>query len=72
MASTNNFNGDSGLQNGLRAIDDDQRPHNGNESSAIVNVENVIKLKESLEKGCANIGYGRYFNILLLAKLLKY
>lgn len=70
MASTNILNGDSGIQNGRRAVDDNT--HNGNESTVIVNVENVTKLKESSVKGCANIGYGRYFNISLLKMLLKY
>lgn len=66
MASTNNnLNGDSGIQNGQRAVDDEQLPHNGNESTVNVNMENVIKLKES--PGCVNIGYGRYTNILMLA-----
>lgn len=70
MASTNILIGDSGRH---EIDDDDLRPHhNNNESTAIVNVDNVIKLTESSVKGCANIGYGRYSNILLLAKLLKY
>lgn len=74
MASTNNLNGDSGILDGWSPVGDDQRPHNGNESTTYVNVGNVIKLTESSVKGCANIGYGRlfqYFNVDKTLEILK-